>query len=79
VNVYYTSYINELTEIESIGLLQLLVKHSQLPEFQVRHVWQTNDIAFWDNRCTQHYAAHDYGSAHRIMNRVTILGDRPYC
>lgn len=78
VNEYYTSQINELSEIESTGLLQLLHKHSQLPEFQVRHCWQTNDIAFWDNRCTQHYASHDYGAAHRIMNRVTLVGDRPY-
>lgn len=26
----------------------------------------------------QHYAAHDYGAAHRVMNRVTLVGDRPY-
>lgn len=79
VNEYYTSHINGLSEIESDGLLQLLIKHSQLPEFQVRHAWQVNDIAFWDNRCTQHYASHDYGAAHRVMNRVTLVGDRPYC
>ncbi|MFT7554192.1 MAG: taurine dioxygenase [Planctomycetota bacterium] len=78
VNEYYTSHIDGLTEVESNGLLQLLIKHSQIPEFQVRHVWKTNDIAFWDNRCTQHYASQDYGAAHRLMHRVTIVGDRPY-
>jgi alpha-ketoglutarate-dependent taurine dioxygenase len=25
-----------------------------------------------------HYAIHDYGTAHRVIQRVTIRGDRPY-
>ena len=78
VNEYYTSRINELSEAESEAFLKLLHHHSQLPDFQVRHTWQENDVAFWDNRCTQHYASHDYGAAHRVMNRVTLVGDRPY-
>ena len=78
VNEYYTSRINELSETESNDLLRLLHHHSQLPDFQVRHSWKTNDVAFWDNRCTQHYASNDYGAAHRVMNRVTLVGDKPY-
>lgn len=78
VNEYYTSRINELSEPESEALLKLLNHHAQLPDFQLRHTWQTNDIAFWDNRCTQHYASHDYGAAHRVMNRVTLVGDKPF-
>ena len=78
VNEYYTSRINELSEAESHDLLRLLHHHSQLPDFQIRHSWQEGDIAFWDNRCTQHYACNDYGAAHRIMNRVTIVGDKPF-
>ena len=78
VNEYYTSRINELSEPESEGLLRLLFNHSQLPDFQIRHTWRVGDIAFWDNRCTQHYASHDYGVSHRLMNRVTIVGDRPF-
>ncbi len=78
VNEYYTSRINELSESESEGLLRILFHHSQLPDFQIRHHWQVGDVAFWDNRCTQHYASHDYGAEHRLMNRVTIVGDQPY-
>lgn len=78
VSEYYTSRINELSEPESEAVLKLLHHHAQLPDFQVRHVWQVNDIVFWDNRCTQHYASHDYGAAHRVMNRVTLVGDQPY-
>lgn len=78
VNEYYTSRITELSEAESEALLKLLHHHAQLPDFQIRHTWQANDIAFWDNRCTQHYASNDYGAAHRVMNRVTLVGDKPY-
>ena len=78
VNEYYTSRINELSEFESDAVLRMLFHHSQLPDFQVRHTWHVGDVAIWDNRCTQHYASHDYGSAHRIMNRVSLQGDRPY-
>ncbi|MGR7002115.1 hypothetical protein ACU686_35685 [Yinghuangia aomiensis] len=35
-------------------------------------------MAFWDNRATQHYASADYYPHTRIMERVTILGGRPY-
>ena len=77
VNEYYTSRINELSEAESAGLLKLLHHHAQLPDFQIRHTWQVNDVVFWDNRCTQHYASVDYGAAHRVMNRVTLVGDKP--
>jgi taurine dioxygenase len=52
--------------------------HIQKPEFQVRWKWKPNAIAFWDNRITQHYAVNDYLPARRVMNRATIIGDRPY-
>ena len=35
-------------------------------------------MAIWDNRCTMHYAVHDFGDeAPRFMHRVTIVGERP--
>ncbi len=43
-----------------------------------RFRWEANSIAFWDNRASQHYAASDYFPAVRVMERVTIAGDRPF-
>jgi taurine dioxygenase len=34
-------------------------------------------VLFWDNRCAQHSAIHDYYPKRRLMERVTIKGERP--
>ncbi|WP_353230947.1 taurine dioxygenase [Novosphingobium sp.] len=58
-------------------LLAMLYAHITRPEFTVRWKWRVGDVAIWDNRPTQHYAVYDYGDGHRVMNRATIIGDRP--
>ena len=73
----FTTHINELTETESDALLRFLFAHATHPNFQVRWHWQAGDVAIWDNRATQHFANFDYGTAHRIMHRATVLGDKP--
>lgn len=78
VNEGFTTHINELSERESSSLLKLLFEHVSRPEFVIRWKWQENDVAFWDNRITQHYAVADYLPERRIMHRATILGDKPY-
>jgi len=59
-------------------LLAYLVSQAFIPEYQVRWRWKPNSVAFWDNRCTQHYAVMDYPPCHRKMERAGIIGDRPY-
>jgi taurine dioxygenase len=73
VNSNFTTRLNELSEDESEALLDLLFDWVRAPEFQVRFRWETDSVAFWDNRCTQHYAVADYRER-RIMHRVTISG-----
>jgi len=77
VNEGFTTRIVELSEKESEAVLRFLFAHAIKPEFQVRWRWQPNDLAIWDNRVTQHYANADYYPARRIMQRATVLGDRP--
>ena len=63
---------------ESTELLKLLYRQAGIPEYQCRFRWRNDTLAFWDNRSTQHYAVSDYWPAVRVMERVTVAGDRPY-
>ena len=78
VNEGFTTKINELSEAESEAILKLLFAHATRPEYTIRRRWQENDVAFWDNRVTQHYAVDDYRPNRRVMHRATILGDAPF-
>lgn len=78
VNDGFTTHINELSAQESQAVLGFLFAHAARPELTVRWHWQVDDIAFWDNRVTQHYAIADYLPERRTMHRATVNGDRPY-
>jgi taurine dioxygenase len=78
VNAGSTKSIKDMKASESDALLQMLFRHVELPEFQVRFRWQQHSIAIWDNRCTQHYAVADYWPHRRVMYRAAIDGDAPY-
>jgi taurine dioxygenase len=78
VNAAFTVEILGMEKARSDALLAHLYAQAAIPEYQCRFRWETNSIAFWDNRASQHYAASDYWPAARRMERVTIIGDRPY-
>ena len=77
VNSIFTQRIRGVTGKESRAVLGYLYDHIATPEFTCRFHWEKRSVAFWDNRCTQHYAIADYGGAHRLMHRVTVNGDKP--
>jgi len=74
----FTTYLVDVPEREGKGVLEFLYEHLGLPEFQYRFEWRNNSVAFWDNRCTLHYAVADYWPAYRSMHRCSIrLGEVP--
>ena len=77
VNGAFTRRIDGWTVEESRPLLDFLYRQAARPEFTCRFRWRQGSIAFWDNRCTQHYALNDYQGYRRTMHRVTLEGDRP--
>jgi taurine dioxygenase len=66
-----------LTSAESLPLLHYLYDHSTQPDNIYRHHWQNGDVVMWDNRCTLHYAVHDYGEETRDIHRISIKGTVP--
>ena len=77
VNGGFTTHINELRPAESRVLLDFLDAQAGRPEYTVRWRWKVNDVVFWDNRVTQHYAVADYLPERRVVHRATVNGDKP--
>jgi taurine dioxygenase len=77
VNSGHTVRFSGMTEEESAPLLEFLFRHQVKADFTCRFQWRVGSIAFWDNRCTQHYPLNDYHGHRRVMHRITLAGDRP--
>ena len=74
VNPGFTLHFDGWTEAESKPLLDFLYAHAVQLEHTTRFQWAPGSIAFWDNRCTWHYALNDYHGTRREMHRITIEG-----
>jgi alpha-ketoglutarate-dependent sulfate ester dioxygenase len=77
VNAVFTTHVVGLPEEESRALLQVLTAEAATVEYQCRFRWTEHSVAFWDNRAVQHYASSDYWPERRVMERASIVGDRP--
>jgi len=73
----FVRQIKGLSPSESADIVRNLQAYVTRPENTVRWRWSVGDVAFWDNRATQHYAVADYGDTPRHVQRVTIAGDLP--
>lgn len=70
-------WLSGLPEGEGIGMVRFLTEHCRSPEFFYRFRWEPHSIAFWDNRCCNHYAINDYFPQVRSGFRVQIEGHAP--
>ena len=77
VNVGHTARFRGMSEQESAPLLEFLFRHQVRLEFTCRWQWKVGDLAWWDNRCTQHNPINDYHGHRRVMHRITLAGERP--
>jgi len=74
VNPAFTVQFEGWTVEESRPLLEFLYRHAVRPEYTCRFRWADGSVAFWDNRCTWHYALNDYHGERRLLHRITIGG-----
>jgi len=77
VNAYFTSHIVGMDNDEGNQLLRRLFAQAAICEYQYRVSWENDQVVFWDNRAVQHYAVSDYFPDVRVMERASIIGDRP--
>lgn len=78
VNAFFVTHLVGMERDESDALLNELCRSAAQVEYQCRFHWTPGAVAFWDNRAVQHYAASDYWPDVRIMERASIVGDRPF-
>lgn len=77
VNRAHSVRFKGMTEAESAPLLDFLFAHATREEFTCRFRWEEGSLTLWDNRCTQHYPLNDYAGHRRVMQRITVEGERP--
>ena len=76
IDEMHASPIKGMHPEESKYLLEFLYRHTSKPEFQCRIQWKINAVIMWDNLCVKHRGVHDFGIAHREMQRVALVGDQ---
>ena len=74
VNPAFTTAFAGRTPEQSQPLLMQLYAHAIRKEAVCRFKWREGSVAFWDNRCTWHYALNDYQGQERLMHRITVAG-----
>lgn len=66
-----------LNKSDSQRIFNVLQDHVTREENVVRWRWQAGDVAFWDNRATQHRAVADFALQRRTLRRATVHGEAP--
>lgn len=66
-----------LNQADSQRIYNVLQDHITREENVVRWRWQPGDVAFWDNRSTQHRAVADFALQRRTLRRATVHGEVP--
>jgi taurine dioxygenase len=78
VNIAFTRSVVGMDDDEGRRLLRRLYRQATIVDVQCRFRWRPGSVAFWDNRATQHIVSNDFLPARRVMERVTVAGDKPF-
>lgn len=77
-NRSFVTHIDGVSAEESEAILNHLERSIMNPSVQCRIRWQVGTVVMWDNRSTQHFATNDFFPLERRVERVTVVGDRPF-
>jgi taurine dioxygenase len=74
----YVNGLAGMAEDESRLLYDFLRRRLDDPNLQCRWRWRPNDVAIWDERCTNHRGLSDHRGMHRLLRRCTVGASRPF-
>lgn len=77
-NRAFVTHIEGVSDKESRKLTHILERAVLDPSIQCRIKWAANTVVMWDNRIVQHHAANDFYPQTRHVERVTVVGDKPF-
>ncbi len=77
-NRSFVSHIEGVDEADSRRIISLLERAMLNPSVQCRIKWEVDTFVMWDNRAVQHHASDDFWPETRHVERVTIVGDKPF-
>lgn len=77
-NQAFVALIEGMDAKETRRLVRRLERQILDPSVQCRFKWEVDSFAMWDNRAVQHCATNDFWPETRDVERVTVIGDRPY-
>ena len=77
-NQPFVSHIEGTSPERSQEILRILRQAMLNPSIQCRVQWEVDTIVMWDNRVVQHQASNDFYPQTRHVERVTIIGDKPF-
>lgn len=77
VNADYTKHFEDMSEQESLPLLEYLYAACSRSRYTWRHHWRVGDLLMWDNASVQHCVVDDVQKGRRSLHRVLIEGIAP--
>lgn len=77
-NRTFASHIEGVDSDVSERILDRLERAIMNPTVQCRIRWKVDTFVMWDNRAVQHFGTDDFYPQTRHVERVTIVGDRPF-
>ena len=77
-NRAFVSHIEGVEPEQSERLIDVLERAMMSPSVQCRVKWDVDTFVMWDNRAVQHQASNDFWPETRHVERVTIIGERPF-
>ncbi|KAH7115903.1 hypothetical protein B0J11DRAFT_113339 [Dendryphion nanum] len=78
-NPGFVTKIVGIPKTESDAIIRLLNEIvATSPELHARFQWNVGDVAFWDNRVTNHSASYGFAPHRRHAVRVCCQAERPY-